>query len=768
MKKLIILFYLLLSISTIVNSQCVTTGAISSALFGEFNGTGLTKVKVYWHIVDDGNSPNLMNVKTAINTTEGIYANHGIQLKSDCINTIFDELLTTNQIDGTERELCNFDEYCKNDGLNIFFMNDDVDFVPAASGIAMIGNNRAVVKITGGEDWRTLVHEIGHCFGLFHPFFGRRYTSGAEWNCETQAGSGTGAIVNSNGVFGRITTRLCNGTSQVANIEWEKVDGSNSSSAGDFVTDTPAAMSVHPSGSETGTPCDDYYDDCSDLDICDNILDDKQRKDQNCHKYTPDWNNYMGYRGGCQDHFTPGQVSRMIGLLQDRLDFMLYSGDIKHITQSTTFDSPQSFNKLRIAENVTVTFKNTEALFAEGGYLQMMEGSNLILDNSTLTTCGLSWIGVQCFDANSIEMINGSAISKADIGIRLKYVTPLAQSFFTGGGAAVHTRLEMDNSTIEVCDIGIQFGYGQSTSVIRNNSKIDWNTIGIRLSHHSGLVIEDTDFYGNHEGIYAVDSYLQVKANTNILGHYPVYYDKDRAISIDGTFPLGSGIQIGDNNGAYNRIGKMDQAGIVSNGSNHPAGVVINNCEFDINLEAGLGLIGENNFNIQNNNFNNSERASFLWATGSSINNINCNIFEDIDMTSNTIVGLNDNTNILENNFIGAHDLDIGLYYAKIPRQGQPDNPAANCFSDPSQSSHIISYSSPFEYHYYNDGNIPDACQEPIDPIGFVPVSSDNQGPGNCDGDIGVFNVISPGGGGSTTGIDPQNDDPDYVCKSCV
>jgi len=56
MKKLIILFYLLLSISTIVNSQCVTTGAISSALFGEFNGTGLTKVKVYWHIVDDGNS----------------------------------------------------------------------------------------------------------------------------------------------------------------------------------------------------------------------------------------------------------------------------------------------------------------------------------------------------------------------------------------------------------------------------------------------------------------------------------------------------------------------------------------------------------------------------------------------------------------------------------------------------------------------------------------------------------------------------------------
>ena len=119
------------------------------------------------------------------------------------------------------------------------------------AGIQQVNNSHIVVKSDGGVSLNTLVHEMGHYFGLEHTF-------------ETSNGE-------------------------------ELVDGSNCETAGDGICDTPA---------DPYEITEDHYDkdNCTYMDPI---------KDANGDYYAPNLSNIMSYYSGCQSEFTRGQYKKM-------------------------------------------------------------------------------------------------------------------------------------------------------------------------------------------------------------------------------------------------------------------------------------------------------------------------------------------------------------------------------------------------------------------------------------------------------------------------
>ena len=438
-------------------------------------------------------------------------------------------------------------------------------------------------------------------------------------------------------------------------------------------------------------------------------------------------------------------------------------------SQDIVFSANRAVGDLIVKEDVTLTLKDNKIQVF--GRISLREGAKIVLDNATLTnTCSKDdWTGITCNkEASGVELINGSLIENAQIGVKLRSLPLFGPQPVDDDD---HPEFTMNNSGIENCDIGVQFGLGQTGSRIDHGAWIRDCNIGIKYQNHSGLVINNAQLLGNDEGIYSVDGYLQIKDNSYVWGSNT----GTRAITVNGTLPLASGIQIGDNSDGYNRIGYVTEASIVSDGSEHPAGVNINNCRITNSGQAAFALLGANDFEFSNNTVINAERGAFIFGSGSNFNNIKCNSFRDHSVASNLVAFLNDETSVLENNFLGDQDINIGFVTAVIPTQGSATNPAANCFSDPSLSDHIVNSGFltvppiSFTYNYFDEGINPNACQEPNNPTEFISLPSDNQGPGHCiNGNIGIFNLISPGGSGSVIGINPQTDDPNNACLNCI
>ena len=163
-----------------------------------------------------------------------------------------------------------------------YFITDACDFGNNPGGdLVILGyytpdNDWLVIK--EGEvnnQSSTVAHETGHFFSLLHPFNGWDQT---PWT----AGSTACAPVYS---------------PDVPNLKTEKVDGSNSASAGDKVTDTPASFN--------------FVLDQSD---CSGNAYNGGAKDVNCTplKNVTQADNYMDYFSNCQTYqFTPKQITLM-------------------------------------------------------------------------------------------------------------------------------------------------------------------------------------------------------------------------------------------------------------------------------------------------------------------------------------------------------------------------------------------------------------------------------------------------------------------------
>ena len=161
----------------------------------------------------------------------------------------------TNESDWEELQV----KYHQDNRINIFFV-ELIDNTPTKCGFASLAgitntNSGGIVikKECADEDSGTIIHEMGHFFGLLHTFEG-------------------------------------NGT--------ELVDGSNCETEGDAICDTPADPFV------TGEDMKDYIDEDNECRFI------SPKLDANGQFYEPDVGNFMSYYP-CRCGFTHGQFLRM-------------------------------------------------------------------------------------------------------------------------------------------------------------------------------------------------------------------------------------------------------------------------------------------------------------------------------------------------------------------------------------------------------------------------------------------------------------------------
>jgi len=748
MLRFIIALSLVLSQSMVVSQSC---GIISDGtdIYTKFTtNTASVDVNTYWHIVrdDNGNGQNSEAMLNAlIDKVVLEYSNVGINLTNYCesidhnINIINSTFLVENSevfSDTSSFDLCNFDSFCLSDGLNVFLLHGK------RTGLALPPGNLCFAKVEAYEDFPVVVHEIGHCFGLLHPFNGRPYwvykPNGEEWECDDQGGV--------SGSFQ--TTTACDGTPFTNYVPFELVDGSNGDTSGDFVQDTPAGIPVWQN-------CEDYID-CSKDVPCPGLFNDKRRKDPNCDKYNLDWNNYMDYRSNCRNHFTSGQVTRAKAIIETYLQYMMIPQDVV-ISSDQTLEMDGAFNSIIIDEGVTLTVKNSKFLMEEEATIYLKKDASLILDNTTITSCGNVWKGISANKkANRVELLNSSLIENAEIGVKL--------SDLPWFDPQNHPLLIMNHSAVRYCDIGVQFGHGKTKSIIENQSAISACNVGIKYSNHSGLIIDNSFFNANLGGrcIESMDGYLHVRDGNIFIGG-------EVGVSVEGTIPIMGALDIGDAGLGFNGFSAQSGAAIVCNGLESPTGANIINCSIAFTGTTAVILGGSTDFEFENNNIAETQNGVFAFATGDNTNSIKCNTYNNVSNIDNAFAFVNNRTQFLENSFIGSHNINSALLTASVSDEiGASGNPSANCFSgtDIFTGEFLnLGNSNPFIYHYFDDSNST-GCQEPTNTGTYSKEESFNQGDGYCNGDIGVFNLTNPTGGGS--GIIPTTYDPDDACLSCV
>ena len=86
--------------------------------------------------------------------------------------------------------------------------------------------------------------------------------------------------------------------------------------------------------------------------------------------------------------------------------------------------------------------------------------------------------------------------------------------------------------------------------------------------------MENAYLFGNTEGIHSIDSYIYVKDGN-------VFSGGEVGISIEGTYPSASGIDIGNAGLGFNSFRGGIEEAIVCQGKDSAVGVNIVNCSFE-------------------------------------------------------------------------------------------------------------------------------------------------------------------------------------------
>ncbi len=555
-----------------------------------------------------------------------------------------------------------------NDGIDIYlFPPTGVLWGGLANGIATIAQFQIFGRIGTIPTALTSIisHEMGHVLNLYHT----------HRSCDE--------------AFGGI---------------WENTDETNCEDAGDYCCDTPADPNMDYNVSNclwTGVP----EERCG------------LAAPEPWSAYNPDEKNIMAYSlPECTEYFSYEQYDRMhtaIGNLSFLQQCVVQNASTNGycncpendiiINENTIVDHDWYVTgNIILTNNSTLTVKST-VFFKENKFLEVTDGSKLVMDGGKLTSCGLNWKGVIAKNSSpfsqtfAVELKNSSTIEKAEIGINTLMSTNSWP--YTLSGA----KITSDNSTFQNCGIGINFGpFGFASpfwswtdqSKIQNSGFFNCGT-GAILENNLGVEFVGSSFSGSNTiGIDVRNS--QIIATGCDFGGY-------QGILFSGTWPslIGSGIS---NNTFFSTEGIY----IDGQGNASPHDITGN----FFTSTAGISSFSQVAFNIQSNDFANTPLGVSSWYTGDDYNLVSDNGFLGNNY-GNSAYGYN-NIEYLDNCFDYSSITDIEVFHGAsiFPSQGNPVLAAGNCFSFIPTKILTGIGSSPFEYYVLkNTDNT--SCKKP-------------------------------------------------------
>lgn len=322
--------------------------------FSDLNSCGNFAVKVKpIFILNQSGSTNttIQDFMIGFQKASEIFAQYGIYLilESSDATTQFPDLynLTTNGSNYISRysDLTNYSVTLHPNTLNIFIGSKTSMNWYGATGVYPLNTGENLpsnmIYIAGTFPYNnlpcisgpTLIHELGHAFGLLHTF----------------------------------------NTSTCAENVSRLPQYNNCATCGDKVCDTPADPNVSNHMNLVNANCD-YIGSGSIV-------------DPNFMPYMPDTKNYMSYYHGCVEHFTEGQGVRMRGILNAFINAMPYVNKNvplqinSNLTISGTVKLQQSMHILA-GSTVTITGRLEMSL---GKYIFVAPGATLVVDGGVIT-----------------------------------------------------------------------------------------------------------------------------------------------------------------------------------------------------------------------------------------------------------------------------------------------------------------------------------------------------------------------------------------------
>ena len=312
-----------------------------------------------------------------------------------------------------------------------------------------------------------------------------------------------------------------------------------------------------------------------------------------------------------------------------------------------------------------------------------------------------------------------------------------------------------------------------------NRSRLKWckfedNFQGLRVYNTQNVKVENCTFTNQEtDGIFAVDAYINIKGGNKFVGN-------KTAVNLKGTYPGGTGVNIGDVDGNYNHI-INNKYGITLNGATHPAGAIIANNKIEEHFGEivngdffpgyNIAPLGDVSYDIINNTFNRSSISVFPVAAGNESNRMNCNDFRDVVNHGIYYYGNNSQSQFLQNDFleyVTSTAPSVVLHDAVIDDQGVT-SAASNCFGHENHNFSDIEMnsSSSFEYSHLQ---IP--CETPDNPelYELVPTFTEID---RCGDQIGIFGFLQDEDPNvlDLSDFDAENPnqvDVNGICKTCI
>jgi hypothetical protein len=364
MKKIIFYLIVLAGISCqgYAQSFCATTDATpnllqqipSARLAAPSNNYVL---RIFVHVIRRSNGTggqSQADVTQGLNTVVADFASHGIcvsLLGSDEIwnDTYYNMSSFSRDLNG-DGKFDNFSPNSHSNAIDLYLLGPDGNM---QSGVA--ANIGATALALGGflfgsnlVSSHVLSHELGHCLGLYHTFQG-----------------------------------TCGGGCR------ELVNGSNCTSCGDYVCDTPADPTVFQGNAD----CSWNGNSCTGSTV-----------DANGQPYNPAMNLIMGYVAPtCMQLFTNGQGERMRTMIAN-----------SSLLQGVTVPNTLTVNNVTIGAGVTRLYDVLNYLTAQnvlvnsGGSLTLRAGQDIVLTNGFQAASGSSFHAYMDNACSTIDQPNAA------------------------------------------------------------------------------------------------------------------------------------------------------------------------------------------------------------------------------------------------------------------------------------------------------------------------------------------------------------------------